>query len=168
MVIMLVAIGSLVVASDAANKSKKLRFAMDNINFALESMSRSIRIGTNYSCYTSGIVDLSSSPATADCTNGNFIAFRPAESASNVRIGYGIESRGDGTNTLKRCDNSNTCVDIISPDIDIQLLKFFVTGSSSSDTIQPSVYMVIKGSIIIKGVPTTFAMQTMASQRSAE
>lgn len=173
MVIMLAAIGSLVVASDSAKKAQKLRFAMDNLSFAMESMSRSIRIGTNYTCVTSGTIDLSSSPAPSDCVAGNFIAFIPSKAPLNIRTGYRLDTRTDGTHSLQRCNETNTCVDIITPDIDIQVLKFFVTGTGTDalgndDFTQPSAYITIKGGINIKGEWTSFALQTLTSQRSSE
>jgi hypothetical protein len=57
---------------------------------------------------------------------------------------------------------------MVSRDVDIQTLKFFVNGTDISDQTQPSVYISIKGTVTVKGVPNTFAIQTMASQRSSE
>jgi hypothetical protein len=47
-------------------------------------------------------------------------------------------------------------------------LKFFVEGSSTTDTKQPSVYIIMKGTVTVKGQLTSFIMQTLASQRSTE
>jgi Tfp pilus assembly protein PilE len=54
MIIMLVALGALISSSDTAKKSQALRTAMDNVNFAMESMTRSLRMGTDYYCVLSG------------------------------------------------------------------------------------------------------------------
>ena len=172
-IIMLAAMGSLIVASDSAKKAQKLRFAMDNLSFAMESMSRSIRIGTNYTCVTTGTIDLSTSPVPQDCADGNFIAFIPSKAPPSSRIGYKLETRADGTNSLQRCDESNTCIDIINPDVSIDKLKFFVNGTGMEangidDFTQPSVYITMKGTINVKGEVTSFYLQTLASQRSSE
>lgn len=184
MVIMLLAIGALVVASDSARRAERMRFAIDNVNFAIENISRSIRMGTHYTCVTTGSITLSADPATQDCASGgNFVAFIPSLAQPSVRMGYKVEQRTSGpfradgvtyTYTLKRCSYDSAvspsviCADIVSPDIDIQTLKFFVKGSDTSDNIQPSVYVIVKGAVDIKGTWNSFALQTMASQRSSE
>ncbi len=172
MVVMLIAMGSLLVTSNLAKKSNALSFTMDNLSFAVESMSRSLRMGTNYTCSSSSI-NLTSSPSPADCPNGgSLIAFIPATADPNVRIAYELIPRTNNTYTIERCEttsaNNISCVDLISPNINIEVMKFFVKGTSPSDLIQPSVYIIIRGSVIIKQKKTSFAIQTMISQRTLE
>lgn len=165
MIIMMIAIGSLIITSDLAKKSNAMNFTMDNLNFAIESMSRSLRMGTNYTC--SSYINLAGNPAPSSCANGNtFIAFKPAGEAktSTYRVGYKLNT---GTNTIQRCTTSG-CVDIVSPDINIDNLKFFVRGAETGDNIQPSIYMIVKGSVSIKGEVNSFAIQTMIAQRTLE
>jgi len=122
----------LVATSDSAKQSNALNFTMDNLSFAVESMSRSLRMGTNYTCSNSNI-DLSSSPATADCpSGGGYISFIPADSTNNSnRIEYELVPRGDGTNAIERCDNIEglQCVNMIASNINVDVFKFFVRGS---------------------------------------
>ncbi len=171
MIVMLVAIGSLLVTSNAAKKSYSLNFTMDNLGFAVESMSRSLRMGTNYTCSSSSII-LGSNLLPKDCPNGGtMIAFIPAEASSNDRTAYKLESNTNGTKTIQRCKtsaNGISCEDMVSPTIHIDMLKFFVRGSSPTDLIQPSVYMLLRGSVTIKEKITSFAIQTLISQRTAE
>ncbi len=173
MVVMLIAMGSLLVTSSSAKKSNALNFTMDNLSFAIESMSRSLRMGTNYTCSSTSI-NLTTNPTPSDCPNGgSLIAFIPATAKPSVRMAYQLMSRTNGsTNTIKRCEttigNSVNCVDLISPNINIEVMKFFVRGASPSDLVQPSVYVIIKGSVIIKKRKTSFAVQTMISQRTLE
>ena len=177
MVIMLVAMGSLIVSSDAAKKAKALRSAMNNVNFALESMTRSLRTGTDYACITSGgfILPLDSK---ADCPlengeGGIAVAFTPANfdpknTDRPTNTAFVLNEREDGTSkVLQRCHNGELCVDLVSPEVNIERLTFFVNGSGD-DLTQPSVYILIKGSVKIKDEVTTFAVQTNVSQRSAE
>jgi type II secretory pathway pseudopilin PulG len=169
-VIMLASMSALFTLLGSAKNSRALRFAMDNVNFAVDSMTRSIRMGTNYYCVGSGTSMPSDITSTRDCDIGNggtLIAFVPQDNLTS-RIGYMWTEREDGTHTLKRCssNSSSDCVDIVSADVDIEQLKFFVSGSSDSDDIQPSVYVIMKGTVMVKDVPTSFAIQTMASQRN--
>lgn len=167
MVIMLVAMGSLVVTSDSAKKAQTLNFTMDNLSFAMESMSRSLRMGTNYYCSDS----ISTLPplGTADCSGRSGIAFTPAKgNPSTDIIAYFRDKRDDGTFTIKRYDSKLGEANIISENINIEELKFFVKGSSTGDTVQPSVYMMIRGSVLIKGEEISFSTQTMISQRTLD
>lgn len=168
-VVMLASMSSLFILLNAGKSSRGLRFAMDNVNFSMESMTRSIRMGTKYYCVSSGQdIDMSDVTSTHDCSSsedGTFIAFVPQE-ASTSRIGYKLHTDTEtGQSTLQRCD-INSCVSIVSPDVNIEKLKFFVDGSADSDQKQASIYIIIKGTVLVKGVPTSFAIQTMASQRN--
>ena len=168
-VIMLGSMSSLFILLDAGKNSRALRFAMDNVNFAMESMTSAIRMGTNYYCVDTlnGISMDSHLEDSMDCLGGEtFMAFVPQQTTSS-RVGYRLTSRNDegDTHTLQRCD-INDCVDIVSPDVNIEQLKFYVRGSSDSDNTQASVYIVVKGSVIVKEVPVSFSIQTLASQRN--
>jgi prepilin-type N-terminal cleavage/methylation domain-containing protein len=183
MIVMLIAIGSLMTASDDAKKSQALQSAMDNVNFAMDSMTRSLRMGTNYSCITEDDVFLPQALPIIkgnDCDfekgGGGGIAFTPADTAKfgNGNTAYAVFTRDDGTktSTLRRCDlNATECTDLVANNVDIQTLKFFVNGSNPNgvqDNIQPSVYIIMKGIITVKDQSIPFAIQTMASQRTTE
>ena len=166
-IIMVMGVGSLVVSSNSAKKSQKLRTAVDNVNFAMESMTRELRMGTYYSCDTADSPDINS---LSDC-NGNVIAFKPQQvGVPPSRVFYGLQQRvTDGTYTLRRCENSiSNCADIVSSDVVIETLKFFVKGANLTDKIQPNVRILLTGSVTIKGEKTNFSLQTLAAQRSAE
>jgi len=177
MVIMLAAIGSLVIASDAASKARQTRIVMDSVNFAMESMTRNIRMGTNFTCKRAGeTIYLSTSPTPLNCDGGELLAFIPAPQppTSTLRIGYRRFLRDDtngpsgaSTATLQSCDQTDTCTDIVSPDVDITYLKFYLVGAEP-EQIQPNVYIVLKGAVKVKGVWSNFAIQTMASQRTSK
>lgn len=163
-IIMLSAMSSLFVMLNAGKSSRSLRFAMDNVNFAMESMTRSIRMGKNYYCGTFSTYDLTS---TSNCPSGSLlISFVPQAQGgvpATSRVGYQVDSYG----VLKRYDvNNPSGVAIVSPDVKIEYLRFFVNGSSSGDNRQASVYVVLKGTVFTKDGQTSFSLQTMASQRN--
>lgn len=174
-IIMIVAIGSLVTTLGIAKNYRALNFAMDNVNFAMESITRSIRMGTNYYCVKEGdsINMVNNDNATQDCQiavnqaeRGTFIAFIPQDYDGTNRVGYKLARKNDGINyTIERCDG-NTCISIVSSDVNIEKLNFIVKGSNPDDGIQASVYILIRGNIVIRGVKNSFAIQTMASQRN--
>jgi len=174
-IIMIIAIGSLITTLGIAKNYRALNFAMDNVNFAMESMTRSIRMGTNYYCVKDGdsITMVNNPDAFKDCEinesateRGTFIAFIPQNYTNGNRVGYKLAKKSDGINyTIERCDG-NTCVSIVSSDVNIEKLNFIVKGSDPDDGVQASVYILIRGNIVIKGVKNSFAIQTMASQRN--
>lgn len=175
-VIMLSSMSALFMLLGESKNSRALRFAMDNVNFAMDSMTRSIRMGSNYYCVEDGFKMPTSNTIGdgKDCINGGYIlAFIPqikeGETESSL-IGYmRVESPDEsGKFTIKKCtDNDiNSCVPIVSPDVNIDVLKFFVKGTESSSGEQPSVYIIMKGTVMVKGVPISFAVQTLASQRN--
>lgn len=166
-----VSMGALLTTFGSAKNSRALRFAMDNVNFAIESMTRSIRMGTNYICVEGGddIQMIDNPDQTKDCERGTFLAFIPQKpEEKGLRVGYKISKRNDekGTLSLQRCIGKEGCVDIVAPDVNIEQLNFSVKGSDPSDQIQAGVYISIKGSVLVEGVPTSFSIQTMASQRN--
>ncbi len=179
-IIMLMGVGSLVVSSNSAKSSQKLRIAVDNVNFAMESMTRELRMGTIYTCPAVDFdgfstVILSDLLAARDCADGgNLIAFKPQQIGTPPsRIAYKLKRRDppyENTNTLQRCEaDVNPCSDIVSKDVNVKTLKFYVVGSDSSPTnVQPSVRILMTGSVTIKGSATDFSLETIASQRSTE
>ena len=173
-IIMLMGIGSLIVSSDSARASQKLRIAVDNVNFAMESMTRELRTGSYFYCGGSGSM-IPNSVNDCSSTPEDIITFNPQEVPGGPsRIGYYREVRNNSnpvTYTLIRCVDSaspNTCSDIVSSNVDVRSLKFLVKGSSPTDMIQPSAQIFMSGVVKVKNVEIPFSLQSMASQRSAE
>ena len=175
-IIMVMGVGSLVISSNSAKSAQKLRISVDNVNFAMESIARDLRMGTNYYCNTDDYYSLTSdTPREADCKDsGNVVEFNSPvvqSTGETHRIAYFKSKRPDGVSyTLKRCELATGCADIVSSDVDVKELKFYVNGSSPLDKIQPMAQILIKGTVTIKNKNLTksFSLQTMASQRSAE
>lgn len=177
-IIMMMGVGSLVVSSNGAKSAQKLRISVDNVNFAMESMTRELRMGTHYYCETSDKYLMGVIVKDGDCIDGgNVVEFNsPANNGETHRVAYfkeerALDSKGLGTFTLKRCEVTTSgiaCAEIVSKDVNIDTLKFYISGSSISDKIQPSVRILIRGVVVVKGIPKTFSLQTMASQRSTE
>jgi len=155
--IMIIIISTLISINDANNKAQDIRSVVDNLHFALENVSRSLRTGSAYYCAD----NLSSFPGgTLDCETigGNSIAF--IDSKSNQVI-YTLD---DGQ--IKKSINGGVFLDITSSEIDIENLTFYVEGSRSVDGAQPRVLLTVKGSAEFKkGLTTEFNLQTTISQR---
>lgn len=60
-VVAIVAIGALLKTLDANTKAQNIKTAITNMNFTFETISREMRVGTDYNCETSGADALSAS-----------------------------------------------------------------------------------------------------------
>ena len=166
-VIMVMAMGSLLITLDAKKKSEALSFTMDNLNFAMESMTRSLRMGTNYNCVNTIILN-NGDTSVHDCDNGKLIAFTSSEAfgsnSSSTRMAYKIDN-----DTITRCFPPSDCRNMISNNIIIDEANsgFYVEGSETNDG-QPSIYIKISGYMMVKNDEIPFAVQTMVSQRKLD
>lgn len=159
--VMLIATGSIFTIVDANKKSHALKSVMTNLNFALESMAREIRVGTGFVC-----------PATGgDCpTNGDssflFISNRNLDFVpGNDPVQY---SFSNGRILKQRFGSDSSPVPITAEEIVITHMLFYVIGSGSSDLKQPRVVMVISGYVGSGNTKSTFNIQTAISQRSID
>ena len=85
-VIMTISVGTLLAMVDANRKAQSLKSVIDNLNFAVENMSRNMRVGTLYHCETTGSVTGAIS-APQDCASGGVLfAFEGHDGDPNVSI----------------------------------------------------------------------------------
>lgn len=172
MIVVLMALGALLVVSGTAKKSRALHQSMDNMNFAMESMTRSLRTGSGYNCIDSSdgnrniniVLPLFS---TADCSSGgDAIVFRPQDHENSDTM-YLLDQNNS---VLQKCTISS-CINMTSPNVVVDDLKFFVKGTSPTsigDYLQPSVFIRMSGYVLNGENKEKFYLQTTASQRSSE
>jgi len=160
-VVMVISMGSILSIFDANKKSQTLRTVMDNLNFSLEAMTRTIRFGTNYHCDVT-VGDIST-PAPRDCPTGaTSIVVKSAEGRNVV---YKLSG-----SRIARSINGGSDYYVSSQDVTITDLKFRVIGSTpystGGDVYQPQVIITISGYSGIKATTkSTFSLQTTVSQR---
>ncbi len=163
-IVMTVSTGSLLSIINADKKSQSLKSVMNNLNFALDSMSRTIRVGTTYHCGNSG--DLTS---VQDCTGGSsYLAFERSggnSGDSSDQIVYKLS----GTQIVKSTDGGATFIGFTAPEVVIDTLNFYVNGTTSADNNQPRVIMVVRGSAgTNERTRTPFSLQTTVTQRALD
>ncbi|MFZ2303771.1 MAG: type II secretion system protein [Minisyncoccia bacterium] len=148
-IIMFIATSAFLSIVNTDRKARSVRIAADNLNIALEDMSRRIKTGSTYNC-GGGL-------GTADCpTPLSLFAF--TEQDGTTRTTY----------SLSLSDNAifRGAERITSPEINITGLKFLVSGSNPPpDTKQPMVTIVIDGSLGAGVASSTFKIQTTVTQR---
>lgn len=161
-VVMMISIGSIVSINNSNKKAQLSRTVMDNLNFAMENVSRNLRVGINYHC------DIDVAPVTEprDCSNGADSIYFDGSRAGGQSAQM-IYKLNHETHQIERSiDGGQTFISVTSPELSIDNLGFFVTGTGAHDGKQPKVVIVIGGSAIFKkGITFNFSIQTMISQR---
>lgn len=135
-------------------KARTVRIAMDNLNIALEDMSRRIKTGGDYFCGAGG----AALGATNDC-----------DTSTTVNTFYFTDQNGSRVNySLSGASILRDGVAITSPEIAITNLRFVVSGSAvgSPDNKQPKVVVLIVGSLGTGEVSSGFNIQTTITQRA--
>lgn len=165
---MLVSTGAVFSLVEANKKTHSLKSVMTNLNFALESMAREIRVGREYNC-----------DALGDCTAGGtsfqFKSNRDINGDGTYNEGdqmiYSIViTNGKGSITRRILGSDPGGVPITASEINIESLRFYVIGTAASpaDTKQPKVVISIQGSAGEGKIKSNFNIQTTLSQRAID
>lgn len=180
-IVMLIGVGALLTMVEVNKRAQGINSVMNNLNAAVEQMSRSIRVGSTYYCGESSVAP---SPLILslpnDCANqgGLLLAFEETGGDPDD-ITDQVVYRLNGTQLERSlCSGANqTCaggqkhgawVAITAPEVEITNFRFYVTGStpfSGGDFEQPRVVMVIRGTADVQGGPTEFTIQSSVTQR---
>ncbi|HPK13991.1 MAG TPA: type II secretion system protein [Candidatus Paceibacterota bacterium] len=157
--VMLASLGALFTLLGASKNSRATHTAMDNVNFALESMTRSIRMGSKYYC---GLPESLTQGKNCIDTPGTAISFLP-QGTDPKPVSYKLASNNNG-NTIERCKEQD-CVQVISDAVDVKELSFYVAGAED-EAEQPRVFIKLKGEVKVKEEIIPFFIQTFISQRN--
>ena len=149
-----------------------MRAVMDNLNFAMESMSRTVRTGTEFTC-GGGYPTSPQNCSLAQVSSGQ----RQPASALTVKGTLGTTSTIEyswvldpvsGRGSIQKKIDGGQSVSITAPEIDVQRLVFYVDGAEN-DQKQPSVVIMVEGVATAgDGNTAPFAIQTYLSQRATE
>lgn len=194
-IVVTVSVGALLVLVASNQRLQGEQKIMTNLSFALDSMTREIRTGSSYYCFSSLNLDSRTSTtdldtalanvAGQDCANGNnnglqyhgLAFFEGGDSisgATNNRILYFYDSAAK--TIYRRVGTAKQA--IISSEINVTDVDFFVTGSEdlninlptdpTIDTNQPTVTIYIKASENSDGSGKQFEVQTTVTQRTLD
>ncbi|HVU06674.1 MAG TPA: prepilin-type N-terminal cleavage/methylation domain-containing protein [Candidatus Paceibacterota bacterium] len=169
--VMLIATGSVFSIVAANKKTHAIKSVMTNLNFALESMMRDMRLGSRYACGAS--VPLSS---PSDCASGDVVfRFKANRDVSgdavydpsgiNDQIEYRLQ---DGRIMKKIYDNTTSDYAITATEVHVTSLMFYVTGSGTGDGKQPKVVVTVQGYSGSGATQSNFNIQTMVTQRAID
>lgn len=187
-VVAVVAVGALLKTIDANKKSQSIKTAVTNLNFALDSMTRELRVGTRYTC-GSGAFNISTLNAVGTgCNTGSnnwYIAFyssrRSISNGTPCNLIYVYNFDGSTLSKAQQtaCDTqltSSSLYPLITSSFNASnqqdVAIKFAAGTIkvvSGTAAQPYVQLRFRGSAgASEKVKSTFDIQTTISQRLRE
>ena len=169
-VVMVVAIGALLSMLDANRKAQAIQSVVNNLSFAMESLSRTARVGGTYYCHP-GSANPAPVPGNAismpkDCAGGGtLLAFEKYAGDPND-VGDQVIFRLNGTRLERSIDGGSNFVPLTSSESKIDNLRFYVIGSELGDSLQPRILVIVEGTAgILERTKTRFHLQTTITQR---
>lgn len=167
-IVSVVALGAFIKIIDSNKKAQSLKTAINNLNFTLESMSREMRVGTQYYCSDNPNADPNTGATTnitQACGAGKIVAFRSSVSGGSCALiyAYKLESGKIRKAQQTSCGGSLVYDDITAKDLNISDAIFSVTVPAGG---QPYAQLFIKGTSGARArIQTDFAVQTTISPR---
>jgi type II secretory pathway pseudopilin PulG len=170
MISVIIIVGSLISLNNASRKARTERIAMDNLSAAIDSISRSVRMGTSFHCgcgdpTTPGDTTFPATPR--DCP---LVYLFPNDTGGDRCLAF----KGQGgdqiifrffNGRIQRSINAAPYLDMTAPEITITNLKFYLRGSAQGD--QPVISMMMRGaSGVKKTIVTDFHLQTTVVPRT--
>jgi type II secretory pathway pseudopilin PulG len=170
-VVSLVSLGSLLSIVDVNKKTQSIKSVINNLNFAVESMSKSMRVGSTYHCADGPAVPFNFDQPNDCQTGGSLIAFEKSSGDPNIS-GDQIIYRLNGNQIERSVDGGSTFLGVTAPEVVMTSntgLRFFVFGSSVGDSDQAKVVIVLRGKVSLSNKGTTdFNIQTTVSKRGVD
>ena len=180
-IVVTMSVGTMVVLIDANTKAQFTQSIVSNASFALDSMARDIRTGTNYVCSNNlQMGDNDASPS--DCPSpGGGAAFAFTEAGGSLtnglnsnRIGFRYNSNshgGTGIGAIERKLSTNASEDwkpITADNVNITDFTFTVRHTDSTDNRSPLVTIEISGEGVSDFQNTQFSLRTTVTQRALD
>lgn len=160
--VMTLSSGAYLLMIDLNRQAQGIATGINSLSFALETMTRSIRTGTSYSCgvYNSG-----------DCAypnGGDSLTFIDANGTS-ITYSRDFQSSDRSVGAIVKSVSNNT-VTFTDPSVHISSLKFYVSGTIKGDQYQPYVTIIVSGTVSSgpRKAPQSFTVETGAAMRGID
>lgn len=146
-VVMIIAVGALLAVVGANKKAQAMKAVTNNLNFAVESMSRGIRTGYGYSCGEDG------------CNGSNIFTFTDQKGRQII-----YQHNSANKSILRKID-AGSPVAITASEISVERLGFYGSGLGVGDGKHPRVLIQIGGYMDAGKNRETFDIETMVAER---
>lgn len=167
--VMVMSLGALLAMSESNRRVETMKSVINTLNFALDSMSRSIRTGYEYECNPAP-VPFSGDTTPSDCASAPASRFA-FMNADDIPIAYCLGTvspltcNASGT-VILRSEDGGMLAPITSNEVVVQNLSFYVIGAPLGDATQPKVTILISGYVDVTATQrSTFNLQTTVTQR---
>lgn len=170
-IVMVTAMSALLNVIDANNKARSIKTAINNISFALEGISKDMRMGTEYECFLrdGNCVGIKYKSPRVELKGYAYYKFQPGQDGESGQVLECLEKDG------RNCTSPSDFQPITSAEVNLTDVKFYVLGVENSlnsvdsgTKTQPRMIMTISGTAGPANKPklqTTFDLQTSVSQR---
>ncbi len=173
-IVMMIGVGALLSLIETNKRAQAINSVMNNVNAAVENMTRSIRVGFTYHCEVSSSPQSPATLATPqDCASGGgkLFAFESSDgdvTNPNDQVVYRLN--GSQIERSLAAGANGTWIAITAPEVTITDFQFYVTGSSPltgvpADYTQPRVLMILRGVATVPKGQTDFTVQSTVTQR---
>ena len=166
-----VSVGALLSMVSSNRKTQSLRSAMDNLNLAMEEMSRNITQGREYHCGASDVIVPNTIKDERECPSGEnfFLAIEDHAGDISDDTDQFVYKLDPTTGRLQKSINSGqNFKNVTAPSIHIDHLMFYVFDKDTPDEV-PRVVITIGGTAGTKeNTQSSFNIQTTVTQRAPE
>jgi len=185
-IVMVVSMNALIIALDSNSKVQSFKSVLNNLNIAIETMTKTLAVGMVYHCDPGSTPSLTV-PNDCSVTNGGgdsisfvYNANLGGNPSARDIIVYKFETDTYGKGYISRTLHLDDGT-IVGPgrmtapevNIDVGTSRFYVTGSDlgygngGTDTDQPKVLIVVHGEALSgpRLDPSKFTVQTLVTER---
>lgn len=161
-VVVTIATGTVLQLVQANKQARAIETVMNNLNFAVENMSRTIRTGIDYRCAGDTSGNLSQRQS---CTSGNTLIAIEGQNGDRRTTDDQIVFRFTGSTLERSTDGGSTFKAVTAPSIEINRGRFYVFGAAEGGA-QPRVVITIDGTAVVDSrTSSDFNLQTAVTQR---
>lgn len=183
-IVMTIATGAFLSLIGGSSQLQAEQTIMTSLNFAMDSMTREIRTGTRYYCVNNAETRVDDLIETSDCAGSDSFSF--VESGSSLsnslssgtttgqRITYYINFNAGKKQLMRQIgfnDSDGIQESLLSSDVTLESLKFFVSGAdslSSGDVRQPTVTIIIEAQDPNDATGKVYTLETTVTQRELD
>jgi len=156
-IVMTISVGALFMIITANREAKAIKLVVNNLNIAMEGMTRDLRVGYDY-CFSSNpnIVRTSACNMSGSGASHVYYTTDIGEAGSYYTVSNGaiIKRKGSGQ-----------AFQVTGGDVVVDNLRFYINGNGSGDSIQPYVTITARGRIQVAEAEQEFQLQSTVTQR---
>jgi prepilin-type N-terminal cleavage/methylation domain-containing protein len=158
-IVMTISVGALFMIITANREAKAIKLVVNNLNIAMEGMTRDLRVGYNYCDINTSQPTVLRSPACNTSGSGTDQIYYTTD------IGEALSYYTVSNGSIIKRKGSGQAFQVTGDDVVIDNLRFYINGSESGDSVQPYVTITARGRIQVAEAEQEFQLQSTVTQR---